>query len=158
MQKKLEVRTQKLSKKLPQEAKEFSTSIQIEPEDLTLIEKKGSLFCVYDVVSDDLVDPLLVTKIVKDVLYDSYYSSESASPIQALEKAIVDVKEKVIALPGDKAKDVKISDFNIVSAVCGEMLFIWFSLAKVVVFLLGRTLLNLLIRQQKVTSLLLLVL
>jgi hypothetical protein len=117
MQKKLEVRTQKLSKKLPQEAREFSTTIFVEPEDLKMLEKKGSLYCVFDVTSEDSVDPLLVTKIVRDVLYDSYYSSESASPIQALERAIISVKEKVIALPGERSKEVKISDFNILAAV-----------------------------------------
>src|SRR3990167_4660572 len=111
MEKKLVARIQKLTKKLPQMAKEFSATISIEPDEEGLVEKKGQIYCAFDVRSSMDVDPLLVAKIVHDVLYDSYYGSESASPIQALERAIVSVKEKVMGL------ETVVTDFNLLAVV-----------------------------------------
>lgn len=124
MEKKLTVRSQKLSKSLPQNAGEFSSCIVIEPEEKDLQEKRGSVYAVFDVNSESEQDPLLVTKIVHDVLYDSYYASESASPIQALERAIVDVKEKVTNLPGVSSLGTSYTEFNILAAVMwGNVLY-----------------------------------
>ncbi len=124
MQKKLTAKTQKLAKKLPQEARDFSTTLVIEPEEQDLIEKKGSLYILFDVSSQEVLDPLLITKVVNDVLHDSYYGSESSSPMQSLERALVDVKDKVTHLPGSKSKDYGVSEFNILAAVLwGNVLY-----------------------------------
>src|SRR3972149_11829748 len=125
MEKKLVARIQKLTKKLPQMAKEFSATISIEPDEEGLVEKKGQIYCAFDVRSSMDVDPLLVAKIVHDVLYDSYYGSESSSPIQALEKAIVSVKDKVTHLPGfDGTAGQVVRDFNLLAVVLwGNVLY-----------------------------------
>ena len=118
MEKKLEARIQKLTKSLSQTAREFSSTLTVESEEEGLVEKKGVVYCVYGVKSEIDIDPLLITKVIHDVLYDSYYGSESVSPIQALEKAIVNVRDKITHLPGldDSAGDV-IKDFNLLAVV-----------------------------------------
>lgn len=124
MQKRLTAKTQKLAKKLPQEARDFSTTIVIEPEEQDLLEKKGSLYVLFDVSSQENVDPLLITKVVNDVLHDSYYGSESVSPMQSLERALVEVKDKVMHLPGSKTRDLGVSEFNVIAGVLwGNVLY-----------------------------------
>jgi len=109
MQKQLTARVQKLVKKLPQSATQFATAVAIDPDEPEVLQRKGSLYTVFDVSSESTLDPLLVTKIVHDVLFDSYYGAETVSPIQSLEKSILALKDKVMALG--------VSDFNILSAV-----------------------------------------
>ena len=106
---KLATRVQKLSKPLADFAKQFSSTMVIEADDEESLEKRGTLYAVFDISSSTSLDPLLVTKIVHDVLHDSYYSSDVVSPIQSLEKSIVAVKDKVAELSS--------LDFNILAAV-----------------------------------------
>lgn len=120
MQKRLTARIQKLSKKIQTPARSFSSTLAIDPEDSVLVEKKGVLYAVFDMSSQTPFDPLLVTKIVQDVLHDSYYNSESVSPIQSLERAIVHVKDKIIELPDTSES----TDFNILAAALwGNVLY-----------------------------------
>ncbi|OGC47813.1 hypothetical protein A2886_00295 [candidate division WWE3 bacterium RIFCSPHIGHO2_01_FULL_42_13] len=112
----LTTRIQKLSKPLPELAKQFSSTLTIEADDVAGSEKKGTLYAAFDVSSNTSLDPLLVTKIVHDVLHDSYYTSEIVSPIQSLEKSIVAVKDKVTEL--------STLDFNIIAAALwGNVLY-----------------------------------
>lgn len=125
MKRQLKVRVQKLTKKLPQEASEISAAIYLKPEEEEVFEKKGTIYTTFDVTCSNLIDPLLVKKIVKDVLANSYYNSESASPIQALERAVVDVKGKITDLPGVNKSEANAKDFNIlVAAFWGNVLYI----------------------------------
>lgn len=118
MEKKLVARIQKLAKKLSQAGREFSLTIATEPDEQDLVEKKGFVYCVFDVQSEVEIDPLLISKVIHDVLYDTYYGSESASPIQSLERAIVDVKEKVVHLPGlSDSSGSAVKDFNLLAVV-----------------------------------------
>uniref|UniRef100_A0A7C4TPD0 Uncharacterized protein n=1 Tax=candidate division WWE3 bacterium TaxID=2053526 RepID=A0A7C4TPD0_UNCKA len=124
MNKKLTAKTQKLVKTLPTLSKSFASSITIEPEESDLIEKRGVIYSVFDLTVPSDIDPLLVTKIVNDVLFDSYYSSDSISPIQALEKALVNVKDKVVQLAETQLKEETSASFNILAAVLwGNVLY-----------------------------------
>lgn len=122
MNKKLTARVQKLSKKLPQEAQSFSSTLVIEPDTNEALEKRGTIYTVYDISGGTSLNPLLVSKIIHDVLHDSYYNSDTVSPIQSLEKAIVKVKDKVTQLP--EAGSSGTLDFNILVAVLwGNVLY-----------------------------------
>ena len=122
MHKKLTARAQKLSRKLPQNAQRFSSSLVIEPDDQEALEKSGTLYAVFDIAAGAPLDPLLVTKIIQDVLHDSYYTSDAVSPIQSLERAIVQVKDKVTHLP--EAGTNATIDFNILAAALwGNVLY-----------------------------------
>lgn len=116
MSEQLTARVQKLSKNLPDSAMQFSSATVIEADEAEGIENKGTLYAVFDVSSTTSLDPLLVVKIVHDVLHDSYFNSELASPIQTLEKSIVAVKDKVTELSN--------LDFNILAAaLIGNVLY-----------------------------------
>lgn len=122
MQRKLTAKVQKLSPKLPQAADSFSNTLVITPDSEDLLNSKGVLYAVFDTSGKESMDPLLVTKIVNDVLHDSYYQSESTSPIQSLEKAVVDVCGKVTNLSRGSASS---EDFNIlVVALWGNVLYL----------------------------------
>jgi hypothetical protein len=122
MHKKLTARVQKLSRKLPQSAQRFSSALVIEPDNQEALEKSGTLYAVFDIASSTPLDPLLVTKIIHDVLHDSYYTSDAVSPIQSLERAIVNVKDKVTQLPDSEVSST--IDFNILAAALwGNVLY-----------------------------------
>ncbi len=117
MNKQLTAKIQKINPKLPDEAKNIARAIVIEPDDEIMLEKKGTLYTVFDVSSKKSVDNLLVSKIVNDVLHDSYFQAESTSPIQSIEKSILKLRDNMVELT--KTGDALDSDmsFNIATAV-----------------------------------------
>ena len=101
MIKKLTAKTQELNPKLPQYSNSFSKCLLIKPETQELLLKKGTIYTLFDISGDSNFDTELITKVVTDVLHDFYFQSESISPIQSMEKAIVETKEKVLQLSSD---------------------------------------------------------
>ena len=95
MNKKLTAKIQKLVPMLGENEVVFSTSIAIEPAERDLILKKGSIYTVFDLKSPNPINVSLITKVINDVLFDSYYHSDNISPIQSLEKSIVNINEKL---------------------------------------------------------------
>ncbi|MFC1756176.1 hypothetical protein ACFLZK_02170 [Patescibacteria group bacterium] len=133
MNKKLTAKTQKLIPSLNENETIFSSSIAIEPPERDLVLKKGSVYTAFDVSSPVPLNVPLITKVINDVLYDSYYHSENISPIQSLEKAIVDINDKVSNLtaqavstqpPNTKQEGLPVAAFNIVAGVLwGNVLY-----------------------------------
>ncbi len=133
MNKKLTAKTQKLIPILGENETVFSSSIAIEPPERDLVLKKGSIYTAFDVSSPVPLNVPLITNVINDVLYDSYYHSENISPIQSLEKAIVNINDKVANLtaqavstqpPGAKQEGAAEAGFNIVAGVLwGNVLY-----------------------------------
>jgi len=125
MEKQLITKVQKLVKKPADEDSSFSSAFEITPDDDVALQKKGTLYVVFDVLADKSLDTLLITKVVYDVLHDSYYQSENTSPIQALEKALVDVSNKVTELSRSGDTAAHKVEFNILASVLwGNVLYI----------------------------------
>jgi len=133
MNKKLTAKTQKLLPILSENETVFSSSIAIEPPERDLVLKKGSVYTAFDISSPVPLNVSLITNVINDVLYDSYYHSENISPIQSLEKAIVNINDKVANLtaqavstqpPGAKQEGAAEAGFNIVAGVLwGNVLY-----------------------------------
>lgn len=125
MNKKLNAKTQELNPKLPQYSSSFSQSIVIKPENQELLLKKGTVYTVFSISGDSNFDTELITKVITDVLHDAYFESESISPIQSMEKAIVETKNKVTQLSSDTlTSTVQTINLNITSAVLwGNVLY-----------------------------------
>lgn len=135
MNKKLAAKIQKLIPALGENEAVISSSIAIEPPEKDLVLKKGNVYTVFDIVSSTPVSVGLITNVINDVLYDSYYHSDNVSPIQSLEKAIVNINEKVSSLATQNNVDATPQtqmqpaatkvDFNILAAVLwGNVLYI----------------------------------
>ncbi len=132
MNKKLAAKIQKLIPLVGESELVFSSSIAMEPPEKELILKKGSVYTVFDINSPVPLNVPLITKVINDVMYDSYYHSENISPIQSLEKAVVNINEKISSLAAEQAatktaagkKDGKLV-FNIVACVLwGNVLYL----------------------------------
>lgn len=126
MNKKLTARTQILNPSVDETTSGFSHSIVIEPETKELLLKKGTIYAVFDISGNTQFDIGLVSNVIKDVLHDSYYQAESISPIQSLEKAIVDVRDKVTKLSRESIspEDKKIQ-FNMLAGVLwGNVMYV----------------------------------
>jgi len=101
MTKKLTAKTQELNPKLPQYSSSFSKCVTIKPENQETLLKKGTLYVMFDISGDSNFDTELVCKVIYDVLHDSYFNSESISPVQSMEKSIIETKEKILQLSSD---------------------------------------------------------
>jgi hypothetical protein len=118
MNRKLTAKVQKIVPQLPQSSGSFANVITIIPEDQALIERKGALYSVFDISGGQEFDVTLVTKVVHDVLNDSYFHSDNVSPIQSLEKAVVEVKDRVTKLTNETIRDSEGTvNFNMVVTV-----------------------------------------
>lgn len=126
MLKKLTAKTQELNPKLPQYSSSFSKCLTIKPEAQELLLKKGTLYIMFDLSGDSNFDTELVCKVIYDVLHDSYFNSESISPIQSMEKSILETKEKLLQLSADTlTANPQSVVLNIISAVLwGNVLYI----------------------------------
>ncbi len=131
MNKKLAAKIQKLTPMLGETETAFSTCIAIEPTEKDLVLKKGSVYSAFNIFSPVPLNVPLISKVINDVLYDSYYHSENISPIQSLEKAVVNINEKISSLaaqkqagqPAPDSKKGKV-EFNMVSSVLwGNVLY-----------------------------------
>lgn len=123
MKKNLEVTVQTICPAHPEKLTSFSGVLSIEPDEESSKLKHGTLYTVYDVSGQVELDTSLVSKVVNDVLHNTYFTSQSASPIQPLEKAAVELREKIFSL----AKELNQLDvtFNISMAVVwGEVLYL----------------------------------
>jgi len=126
MNKKLTAKVQKLTTDIKTPSNNLSDCIIIEPEETSTILKKGNLYAVIDIKSTDTLDKNLIRNIVTDVLHDSYYQSDNISPIQSLEKAILEVNEKVTKISNESldSQESK-TDFNIIAGVLwGNVLYV----------------------------------
>jgi len=132
MNKKLSAKIQKLVPIVGETEAVFSTSVAIEPSERELVLKKGSVYATFDVYSPVPLNVSLITKVINDVLYDSYYHSDNISPIQSLEKSIVNINEKVSTLAAEVASTMPATEkkegkvvFNTVACVLwGNVLYI----------------------------------
>jgi len=126
MIKKLTAKTQELNPKLPQYSSSFSRCIIIKPETTELSLKKGTVYTLFEISGDSNFDTELICKVINDVIHNSYYQSENISPIQSMEKSIVEMKEKVLQLSNDTlTSDPQNIKLNILSAVLwGNVLYV----------------------------------
>jgi hypothetical protein len=126
MIKKLTAKTQELNPKLPQYSSSFSKCLVIKPETQELLLKKGTVYTLFNISGESNFDTELVTKVVNDVIHDFYFQSESISPIQSMEKAIVETKEKVLQLSNDAlTSNPQGINLNMINAVLwGNVLYI----------------------------------
>ncbi|MBP8960818.1 hypothetical protein KBG31_01175 [Patescibacteria group bacterium] len=98
MPKSLAGKIQKITPKLNPTESAFSYAINISPDEEDSINKRGHLYAVFELIDTTKYETELTIKLLKDILGRSYYHSENASPIQALEKAISDVREDILHL------------------------------------------------------------
>ncbi len=126
MAKKLTAKIQELNPKLSQFSNSFSKCINVEPETQELSMKKGSVYSIFEIVGESNFDTDFVTKVVNDVLHESYYQSENISPVQSIERAISDMRERVLQLSNDTlTADPKNISLNVVSAILwGNVLYV----------------------------------
>jgi hypothetical protein len=126
MDKKLTAKVQKINPLISQLAETFASCILIEPESKELLLRKGIIYAVYGVSGEASFDTSLLSKVIHDVMHDSYYQSDNISPIQSLEKAIVDTRDKVAQLPNEAIRPGHVTlKFNIVAAVLwGNVLYV----------------------------------
>lgn len=126
MDKKLSAKVQKLNPVIPQISSGFSTSILIEPETKDLLLRKGVVYAVYGVTGEAGFDTTLINKVVHDVIHASYYQSDNISPIQSLERAVVEARDKVAQLPNEAIRQgTSAIRFDIVAgALWGNVLYV----------------------------------
>ena len=126
MIKKLTAKTQELNPKLPQYSSSFSRCVVIKPETTELLLKKGTVYTLFEISGDSNFDTELICKVINDVIHDSYYQSEGISPIQSMEKSVVEMKEKVLQLSNDTlTSDPQGIKLNILSVVLwGNVLYV----------------------------------
>lgn len=126
MTKKLSAKKQELNPKLNQFSNSFSKCIDIEPENQEILLKKGTVNSLFEISGNSNFDTDFVTKVVTDILHNSYYSSDNISPVQTMEKTISEIKEKILQLSSDTliASPDEIS-FNFISSILwGNVLYV----------------------------------
>ncbi|KKS31382.1 hypothetical protein A2380_02590 [candidate division WWE3 bacterium RIFOXYB1_FULL_43_24] len=101
MKKKLTAKIQEINPSLQQFATSFAQCVVIEPESKETLLKKGSIYAVYEITGTANFDTALTDRVLRDILHNSYFQSDNISPIQSLEKAIVEAKEKILQLSND---------------------------------------------------------
>lgn len=117
MEKKLTTKIQKIVPKLEDNSQNIAKALIIEPDDELILEKKGTIYTIFDINSRKNLDVMLVTKVVNDVLHDAYYQAEGASPIQSIEKAILKLRDKVTQLANEPTDGNPMVSFSIVTAI-----------------------------------------
>ncbi|KKS16983.1 MAG: hypothetical protein UU72_C0009G0025 [candidate division WWE3 bacterium GW2011_GWB1_41_6] len=126
MIRKLTAKIQNISASLPQSAGAFSGVLIINPDDTAVLERKGTVYAVFHITGSQEFDVNLVSKVVHDVLHDSYYQSDNVSPVQSLEKAIVEVRDRVTKLTNESIRSNEGNvDFNMVAGVLwGNVIYV----------------------------------
>ena len=84
MAKKLSAKTQELNPKLPQFSSSFSKCINIEPDTQELLLKKGTVYSLFEISGESNFDTDFITKVVTDILHNTYYGSDNISPVQSM--------------------------------------------------------------------------
>lgn len=122
MKKNLNAKIQKINPKIDDASKSISGAIEIQPDSEAILEKKGVVYTVFEIIKNTSQDKTLVTKIVTDVLHDAYFQSESSSPIQSIEKAILKLRDNIMNMTPQE-QDAGI--FNIATTVLwGNTLYV----------------------------------
>jgi hypothetical protein len=126
MKKRLTAKIQQLNPTLPQYSGLFSKCISIEPDAKDVVLKKGSVYAVFEIQGDASFDTELISKVTNDVIHNSYYQSENISPIQSMEKTILEARDKIIQLSSDVLRsDRQPIGFNVVASVLwGNVLYV----------------------------------
>lgn len=125
MDKKLTTKIQKIVPKLPEQSQNIAKALVIEPDDENILEKKGTIYTIFDITGRNTLDVLLVSKVVNDVLHDAYYQSESASPIQSIEKAILKLRDSIAQIAKESSDTEPMVTFNIATTILwGNTLYI----------------------------------
>ncbi|GIW69295.1 MAG: hypothetical protein KatS3mg101_0042 [Patescibacteria group bacterium] len=101
MKKKLTAKVQEINPQLQQFSTSFAHCLVVEPESKDISLKKGSIYAVYEVTGSANFDTSLTNTALRDILHNSYYQSDNISPIQSLEKAIMEAREKILQLSND---------------------------------------------------------
>lgn len=94
---KMSAKVQKISPKLQKESTDFANIITLEAEEEEA-EEKGSIYTLISLRSKTPLDTELVTRLATDTLRSTYYQSDSTSLVQALEKSVLDVKERLVKM------------------------------------------------------------
>ena len=112
----LEFRTQIFTPKLPEKIVSFSgiEILNFHEEDIELPQ----LLLVYELISEEIFEKELVSKLIKDVFHDHFFKKESMSNQQIAEEAILDVKHKLIKIL--KTSDKNRLDFNVICGIFYE--------------------------------------
>ncbi len=126
MLKKLRVKTQYLNPTLPTNVPAFAKAMSIEPESENVALKRGTIYTIFNVSGGAGYDTDLVSKVAHDILHDSYFQSDNISPIQSLEKAISEVKDKIIHMTNESIHaDEPPAEFNIIAGVLwGNVMYV----------------------------------
>lgn len=93
MDKHLNTKFQQINPQLQEKTNSFSRSFVINPADEETLVKKGVLYFVVNIDSEQNIDTNLIDKMLKDIVHDSYYQTEGSSPIQTIEKTIIEVRD-----------------------------------------------------------------
>lgn len=124
MKRKLTAKVQQLNPTLTQFEKDFSKAIIIEPENENILLRKGTIYCIYQVVGTDGYDTELIYKVIHDTFYDTYFQSDNISPIQSLEKTILEAKDKIHQLSNNALGADEKSKINIIAgALWGNVFY-----------------------------------
>jgi len=102
MNKNLTAKLQKIENASQQIANTLTRCITLEPDTPEMRLKKGFVYTVVNLESNVEFDTEITTKVISDMLKDSYFQAESISPTQSLEKAISEVREKIVQTLVDK--------------------------------------------------------
>lgn len=124
MEKRFDIKIQKIGDAVPDKATSFSTPLVLESED-AVFSRRGSLYAVVDVSASKNFDASLVLKIITDTIQSEYFGNPEGTPLQCLEKTITDLRDKVKNLLSASANEVDWSEFRIVTAVLwGSVLYV----------------------------------
>lgn len=96
-------------------------------EDKDLMSLRGHIFCLISIQGPESLDYEFFGKLLFNSLQEEYYSEKDGTPLQALENATLDTRDKLKALLDQSEQAVSIQDivFNITSAsVWGKILYI----------------------------------
>ena len=106
MNKRFTAKIQNIKPSIESSTNVVSDNIVVIPESADLKTRKGSVFATFCIKSEIPNDSKLITKIITDILNETYYQSENISPIQSIEKALSDITEKILSLPSEQIKSL----------------------------------------------------
>ncbi len=125
MYKRLTAKVQKLNPAMKDFAGTFSFCVSIEPDNKDQYLSKGCVYAVFNIESDSSLDVKVVIKVVSDVLNDCYYTSDSVSPVQSLERALSEIKDHLTRISSNAILvDSKLTLNVVASVLWGNVLYV----------------------------------
>ena len=106
MNKRFTAKIQNIKPSIESSSNIVSDNIVVIPESADLKARKGSVFATFCIKSEIPNDSKLITKIITDILNETYYQSENISPIQSIERALSDITEKILNLPSEQIRSL----------------------------------------------------